>query len=368
MDNVVLSVSDFIALTNQTLEYAYPQVTIEGEVSQFKVNRGKYVFFDIKDEQGSVGCFMMLFSLKIALEDGMKVRIVARPKLTDWGKFSLTVQHIQPVGEGALRKSFELLKAKLTKEGLFAAERKRSLPEIPCRIGIVSSMQAAGYQDFITIAGERWRGISFDVTDVRVQGVQSESQIVAALEHFNQSSTVYDAIAVIRGGGSLDDLQSFNTESVARAIAGSRFPVVVGVGHEQDTTLADLAADVRAATPSNAAQILLPDAHEFKIRIGYDITQASEAVGSMVRMLRENLSRDLRDAADAATHAIARYRLTIDSMWSQIKLINPQNILDRGYSIVTDANGALVRSKKSIKTGDELMVQLSDGTVKTKAT
>jgi len=142
--NPRLSVSDFIAITNQTLEYAYPIVEIEGEVASFKINQGKFVFFDIKDAGASVGCFMMLFQLRLPVEDGMKVIVTASPKLTQWGKFSLTVKAIRPSGEGSIKKSFELLKAKLDQEGLFAIERKRPLPSIPKHIAVISSAQAAG--------------------------------------------------------------------------------------------------------------------------------------------------------------------------------------------------------------------------------
>src|ERR1700744_4751940 len=160
MENTLLSVSDFIALTNQTLEYAYPLVTIEGEVSSFKVNQGKFVFFDLKDEGGSVGCFMMAFQLRLPIEDGMKVIVTASPKLTQWGKFSLTIRSIRPSGEGALKKSFDLLKEKLDKEGLFAPERKRTLPTVPRHIGVSTSTEAAGYADCFKMVNQRWGGLA----------------------------------------------------------------------------------------------------------------------------------------------------------------------------------------------------------------
>ena len=131
MENLVISVTDAIALINQTLDYAFPTLVIEGEVASFKVNQGKFVFFDIKDDTGTLGCFMMVFQLRMPIEDGMRVKVVVTPKLTAWGKFSLTVKEIQPVGEGRLKRAFELLKEKLDKEGLFAPERKRPLPSLP---------------------------------------------------------------------------------------------------------------------------------------------------------------------------------------------------------------------------------------------
>ena len=201
---ILFGVSDFIALTNQTLEYAYPSVAIEGEVASFKVNQGKWVFFDLKDEQSSVGCFMSLYSLRVPIQDGMKVIVTASPKLTNWGKFSLTVRAIRPVGEGALKKSFELLKAKLEGEGLFAPERKRSLPQVPHHIGVISSTQAAGYADFVKILNDRWGGIKIDVAQVQVQGEAAPDQIIRAIRYFNEQAELPEVLVVIRGGGSAD--------------------------------------------------------------------------------------------------------------------------------------------------------------------
>ena len=172
MEHLPLSVSDAVALVNQTLEYAFPTLVVEGEVSSFKVNQGKFVFFDIKDSDSSLGCFMMVYQLRVPLEDGMRVQVVATPKLTNWGKFSLTVREIRPVGEGALRRAYELLRAKLETEGLFAVERKRRLPDMPKNIAVISSTQAAGYADFVRILGERWGGLNVQVAHVQVQGAQ----------------------------------------------------------------------------------------------------------------------------------------------------------------------------------------------------
>ena len=253
MATLSLSVSDFIALTNQTLEFAYPSIEVEGEVASFKVNQGKFVFFDLKDSGGSVGCFMMAWQLRVPIEDGMKVAVTATPKLTPWGKFSLTVRAVRPSGEGSLKKSFELLKVKLEKEGLFASERKRALPEVPQYIAVISSTQAAGYADFVKILGDRWGGMRVDVAQVQVQGADAPDQMIRALRYFNSQETVPQVIVIIRGGGSADDLSAFNDELLVREIATSRVPTLVGVGHEVDTSLADLAADVRAAEAKGAS-------------------------------------------------------------------------------------------------------------------
>ena len=201
MREQVYTVTDFQAVCNQILETAFSGVVVEGEAASFKVNQGKFVFFDLKDDGASVGCFMMKFALRFPIEDGMKLRVRAVPKLTAWGKFSLTVQSVIPVGEGSLKKSFELLKRKLLDEGLFDAAKKRPLPINLERIGVISSTQAAGYADFCKILNERWGGLRVEVAHTQVQGMVAADQIIRALRYFNERGGV-DVIAIIRGGGS----------------------------------------------------------------------------------------------------------------------------------------------------------------------
>ena len=329
-----LSVSDFIALTNQTLEYAYPVVEVEGEVASFKVNQGKYVFFDLKDESGSVGCFMMLFQLRLAVEDGMKVIVTATPKLTPWGKFSLTVRAIRPSGEGSLKKSFELLKAKLEKEGLFADDRKRALPMQPAHVAVISSTDAAGYADFIKILNDRWGGMKVDVAHVQVQGADAPDQIIRALKYFNTHDTPPEVIVIVRGGGSADDLSAFNDELLAREIAGSRVPTLVGVGHEVDVSLADLAADVRAATPSNAAQLLVPDRHEvaraLRQRVAGILPRMDQAITQKQSLIRDQLEHIF--AIVEHKHRDEENKLL--SLQRVLSQVNPGNVLARGYALI----------------------------------
>jgi exodeoxyribonuclease VII large subunit len=328
------SVSGFTALVNQTLDYAYPIVEIEGEVASFKVNQGKFIFFDLKDEQSSVGCFMMLFALRQPIEDGMKVVIRARPKLTNWGKFSLTVEQIRPSGEGSLKKSYDLLKAKLEKEGLFALDRKRMLPPTPSRVGVISSTQAAGYGDFIKILGDRWGGMQVQVAHTQVQGEKAADQIIKALEYFNEQETLPEVIVIIRGGGSKDDLAAFNDEQLVRAVAASRVPVLAGIGHEADESLVDLAADVRASTPSNAAQILVPDrreiiraAHQRTHSIGMQIVQAIDTHREQTRTQLEMAFSRVSERLDDAFTRLGVLRLAVSQL-------DPDTVLRRGYAMV----------------------------------
>ncbi len=329
-----LTVSDFIAITNQTLEYAYPHVEIEGEVASFKVNQGKYVFFDIKDATGSIGCFMMLWQLRVPIEDGMQVVVSAVPKLTKWGKFSLTVSAIRLSGEGSLKKGFELLKLKLEREGLFSEDRKRNLPAVPRHVAIIASVQSAGYGDFVKVLNDRWGGLQIDVNHVQVQGEGAADQIISALKRINSKNTLPEVIIVIRGGGSADDLSTFNDEMLVRALATSRIPTLVGVGHEIDVTLADMVADVRAATPSNAAQLLVPDKNEI-------IRSTRQQAHSLLPRIERIVDERRRQIRDCLQHAIimtdrqyerqASIFITAQRVLSEL---DPNKVLARGYALI----------------------------------
>lgn len=326
--------TEFLAVVNQTLEYAYSGVVLEGEVSSFKVNQGKWVFFDLKDAESSIGCFMTLYQLRMPLEDGMKVLVRGVPKMTKWGKFSFTVQAIQPVGEGSLKKSFELLKAKLEKEGLFDPAKKRKMPENLSKIGVISSTQAAGYADFVKIINERWGGLKITTAHTQVQGLDAADQIIRAINYFNEHGDV-EIIAIIRGGGSADDLAVFNDEKLVRAIAASKIPVITGIGHEVDESLADLAADIRASTPSNVAQMLTKDrqAEIAKLKTMIDRTK-QVIIQNINNALRENSDKLLNILREITTK-ISNYELNIAQKIKLLEALNPEKVLKQGYAILT---------------------------------
>lgn len=332
--NPLFTVSDFVALTNQTLEYAYPSVEVEGEVASFKVNQAKYVFFDLKDKDASVGCFMTVWQLRQPIEDGMKIIVTASPKLTQWGKFSLTVRALRPSGEGSLKKSFELLRAKLDTEGLFASDRKRALPAVPQHIAVISSTQAAGYTDFIKIVNDRWGGLKIDVAHVQVQGVDAPDQIIRALKYFNGKEMLPEVIVIIRGGGSADDLSAFNDELLAREIATSRVPTLVGVGHEVDESLADLAADVRAATPSNAAQLVVPDRQEIIRSVRYRVQSVLPRTLQAVEASRLQLAETLERAFGSIERRYQQIENQVGHQRQVLAQLNPNTILKRGYALI----------------------------------
>lgn len=365
MPPVTFTVSELIAVINQTLEYAYPSVVVEGEVASFKVSKDKYVFFDLKDDAGVVGCFMMIYQLRMPLEDGMRVRVVAQPRLTAWGKFSLTVRDVLPVGEGSIKRAFDLLKGKLEAEGLFDVARKRALPRIPARIGVVASVESAGYADFVKILNHRWSGLHVTVADVQVQGASASGQIIRAIDYFNQQSDLVEVLIVVRGGGSAEDLSVFNEEPLVRAIAGSRIPTLVGVGHEVDTSLCDLAADVRAATPSNAAQILVPDQQELLRDVVHSKRHLLRQIDSRLKDIQRGLGQAAKDMMSRLEHRLEESQQRLRSAERVLKQLGPTVVLRRGYALVRDGQGALVRGAADrLKPGDELTVTTSHAIIK----
>ncbi|MBR6505530.1 exodeoxyribonuclease VII large subunit [Candidatus Saccharibacteria bacterium] len=326
--------SSFIAVVNQTLEYAYSGVTIVGEVASFKVNQGKWVFFDLKDEESSISCFMTLWSMRQPLEDGMKVVVRGVPKLTKWGKFSLTVSQVQPVGEGSLKKAYEILKKKLSDEGLFDPERKRSIPKYLDKIGVISSTQAAGYADFIKIINARWGGMEVMVAHTQVQGMDAPDQIIRALKYFNERTDV-QVIAILRGGGSADDLACFNDEQLVRAVAASKIPVITGIGHEVDESLCDLAADIRASTPSNAAEKLTPDRENIDIGVSMIISNLEEVLTNRINSEKRIQKEKIIQIKNLVETKITDYRKILSNQIKMIAAQNPERVLQQGYAIVS---------------------------------
>ncbi len=396
-----LSVTQLVDLINETLSFAYPNIVVEGEISSFKINQGKYVFFDLKDDTNVVNCFMMVYALKLPLEDGMKVVLSGTPKLGRFSKFSLTVKSYEVAGEGHLRRAMELLKAKLTAEGLFDPGRKRSLPKFPQTIGLITSGTSAAYADFCKILAQRWGGLRLQLADVTVQGQTAPDQIVAAIETFNQMPQPPDVLVIIRGGGSLEDLMAFSTEPVARAVAASRTPTIVGVGHEIDVSLADYAADVRAATPTDAARIVVPDRREIWTQVEALSGRIHSCLQTVANTCRHQLDQALvqieqylnlpRQRVQTAElrlwHHLERLRHQHQTMVTQINVLerrlgtvnriigdnrrqlnhnlqllagyNPNAVLKRGYAIVRH-HGAIVTRSSNLKTGDEIMIQLAE--------
>ena len=380
----VFSVSEYAEYLNEAL--AGRDAVVEGEVSEYRVNQGKWTFFKIKDENAVLDCFGVVFKLKFPLEDGMRVRLYGRPSIyAKSGKFSITVEWVEPVGAGALKRAFELLKSELEKEGLFARERKRVVPRFPKRIGLITSKEAAAYNDFIKVLQHRFGGIEIYFHHVQVQGAEAAADVARAFEYFNahQPEFQLDAVVLIRGGGAMEDLAAFNSRETAYAIFGSLAPVVVGIGHEQDVTIADFVADVRASTPSNAAELIAPQRES----VAREVLEMARALERGVETLRQNSLHRV----DLAVTALDRYtfgrvhnlegvfkklalhlnffgeKITmqeskIDNFARLIKSFSPQAVLERGYALVRK-EGKVISSVNDLKTRDVIGLRLKDGEI-----
>lgn len=356
MEKQVFSVGELVSLVNQTLEFAYPTIVVQGEVASFNTSKNKFVFFDLKDNEAAIGCFMMLYTLKIPLENGMKINVVAQPRLTAWGKFSLTILRIMPVGQGSIKRAFDLLKAQLDTEGLFDASRKRVLPKIPHRIALIGSVGTAGYADFLKILNERWGGLTIEVANVQVQGLGASEQIIRAIDFFNQQAELAHVLVVIRGGGSAEDLAVFNDEPLVRAIASSRIPTIVGVGHETDISLCDLAADVRAATPSNAAQLVVPDRRNLINEVVHKEITLLQQVKNRVDVQKDKVNNTTAHMLLYVQQSFDSLRRTTEQSQRLLRQFDPGVVLKRGYALVRAANGSLVRPNTVIAPGEILTI------------
>lgn len=360
MDEVVFSVSDFVAVLNQTLEYAYSSVVIVGELSNLRVSKGRWVYFDLKDEYSSVKFFGTVQQLPGPLEDGMVILVRGVPRLHNLYGFSVNVQFMQPVGEGSLRKAADLLQAKLSAEGLFDISRKRPLPYPPRRIGLITSGESAAYRDFVKILDERWGGVEVLFADVQVQGEPAIAQVVAAITHFNTSGDAIDVLVITRGGGSADDLAVFNTEQVTRAVAASRIPTIVAIGHEIDTSLAELAADQRASTPSNAAQLLVPDKkHETR-----RLREIATTLEGLVEQKYANVERQQHDSQTqlqaTMTDILQSAERRTNEQATLLEVLSPTAVLRRGYAVVRSQSG-VIRSVAQLSSKDHIVIQFADG-------
>ena len=326
--------SELVAAINQTLEYSYSSVLLVGEVSSFKINQDKWVFFDLKDEETSVPCFMSKFQLRVPLEDGMKIVVRGVPKITKWGKFSFTVQTVQPIGEGSIKKAFEMLKRKLAEEGLFDESRKRPIPEDISRLGVISSTKAAGYADFIKILNARWGGINIKVAHTQVQGIDAPEQIIKAIKYFNEHTDV-QTIVIVRGGGSADDLACFNDEGLVRAVAASKIPIVTGIGHEIDQSLTDMAADLQASTPSNAAELISKDKRDIKWGIESNISSIARTITNRADFELKRVDEQFEHLAKFIKEKINFIYNTLLQRVKILEGLNPEKILENGYAILS---------------------------------
>ncbi len=365
-------------------------VCVRGELSNYKIYPSGHHYFTLKDAESSLRCVMFKSSaskLRFRPESGMGVTAFGRISvfLRD-GAYQLYCTDLSPEGTGDLQVAYEQLKAKLAAEGLFDPRHKKPLPAFPDKIAIITSSAGAAVHDMIRILGRRWPMTKVILLPVRVQGVEAPPEIVGAIRYANKYK-VADLIITGRGGGSIEDLWAFNDERVARAIYESELPVISAVGHEPDVTIADYVADVRASTPSNAAELAVPDASELRELLeNFDIrrTQAVRKKLSRLstrledlkgrRVLQNPMSyvdskraeldyvRDRLIAAADRINAANRHKFV--ALAASIDAMSPLKVMSRGYAIAADHKGELIRSINDVKPNEKLRLLVRDGVIK----
>ncbi|MDI3261902.1 MAG: exodeoxyribonuclease VII large subunit [Fulvimonas sp.] len=428
----ILTPSALNRLVRDLLEDALPLVWVEGELSNVSRPASGHLYFTLKDNAAQVRCAMFKPKsswLRFKPGDGMQVLLRARVGLYEpRGEFQLVVEQMEPAGEGALRRLFEELKARLAAEGLFDAARKRPLPRHVRRLGVITSATGAAIRDVLSVLARRWPLLEVEVLPVPVQGREAPPAIVAMLGKASACGR-YDALLLTRGGGSLEDLMAFNDEAVARAVAASAVPVVCAVGHEVDFAIAEFAADLRAPTPSAAAELLVPDAqavrrhlqqlaqrlqvfgvgrlqaqsqhldllharlqaqrpqarlardrlrlqqlhHRLHGALDGDLRRQRDLVARLEAQLfarhprqliaqqRRRLTADRHALRQAMTAALERSRLLLGQSARALHAVSPLATLERGYAILLDAEGRVLRSVHAAHAGQPLRGRLADG-------
>ena len=430
----IWTVRDLIAAVRTRLEREYTDAWIEGEISNFRAPDSGHLYFTLKDESAQIRVVMFRTQarlLRFRPEDGMHV--IARGRVTVYearGELQISAEYLEPKGTGALQIAFEQLKAKLQAEGLFEQDRKKAIPPLPRRIGIVSSPQAAALRDILQILQRRHHTANVLIFPAQVQGDAAPVEVSAGVRYFNKTRNV-DVIIVARGGGSVEDLAAFNHEGLARTVASSEIPVISAIGHETDFTIIDFVADLRAATPSAAAELVIRSRQEIdeqsealRKRLGHAIryrlalakNSLSELAqhGAFARMMdslgrrqqkvdelvhrMENAERRILEqhrrrwerAAAAVRHydvtrklagmrdqlqnrtstlvgafrtLLLRQRARLDRSAGQLEALSPLAILDRGYALVFDSSGKLVKDAGNVKTGEDISARVAKGEI-----
>lgn len=362
----VWSVSQVNALARELLEGSVPPLWVAGEVSGFKRYPAGHCFFTLKDKRSQLSCVMWrdeARALPAEPPEGMAVHAFGYPSLYERaGRFQFVVRELSARGEGLWRIAFERTRKKLEADGLLDPARKRPLPAFPACVGVVTSREGAAVRDIVSVIRRRAPWIDILIYPARVQGDEAPGSIVTAIAAASRSKRA-DVLIVGRGGGSAEDLWAFNQEQVARAIAGSPVPVISAVGHETDVTIADLAADYRAPTPSAAAELAVPDLE----RLRAELASAGER---MVAALRNGVSRGMRRVerleermVESMRGVIGRRRLAVASLRQHLQALGPMTVLRRGYALTLDEKGRILRSSESFRPGMAFTLRLKDGRV-----
>mgnify|MGYP001176715255 CR=1 FL=1 len=375
-------------------DYRLQDLEVEGEVSNFRIATSGHVYFTLKDSEAQLRCVMWSSDrLALNFEPGDGDQVIAQGYLGVYeagGQYQLYCRSLTLAGAGGLFAQFEALKARLQAEGLFDLERKRALPAWPQTIGIVTSPGAAALQDVLNILRRRAPWTRIILSPTLVQGTEAATQIVEALQALDACDDV-DVVLIVRGGGSIEDLWCFNEEAVVRAVAASRAPIVSGVGHEIDFTLTDFAADLRAPTPSAAAELATPiTADDLRTRVilfrdsllsstKQQLTSSVETLGALKRQLAAGIPQSrvdsLRQHVDMlrertyrmVVHQMRLQRTQLDGIRRTLQNAGPAQTLARGFAIVTSAAGTIVRDARQVQPGEPLTIRLARGTIRARA-
>ncbi len=389
MDRQSLSVTELNNFIKGLLEQepALSNVCVRGELSNYKIYPSGHHYFTLKDSESSLRCVMFKSSaskLRFRPENGMSVTVYGRVAVYPRdGAYQLYCSAIMPEGAGDLQIAFEQLKAQLASEGLFDRSHKKALPQFPKRIAIITSSAGAAIHDMIRILGHRWPMAQVVLLPVRVQGVEAPPEIAGAIRYANEFK-VADVIITGRGGGSMEDLWAFNDERVARAIYASELPVISAVGHEPDVTISDYVADARASTPSNAAEIVVPDWRDIQDSLDSYGIRADQALRKKLVSLSERLEsyRNKRVLTDPAAYIdnrrieldhvrdrlaaaeernLSKCRQNFVALTAALDAMSPLRVMSRGYAIAERNDGAVVRSTDMLNAGDSITLRLLDG-------
>ena len=383
------SVSELTDEIRSLLEGRFTRIYVEAEISGWRLYPSGHAYFTLKDEGAQISCVMFKSSLdrckaRDGLRDGAKVLVYANcTAYAPRGKYQLVVLAAKLAGVGDLMQKYLELKAKLEREGLFDPAKKRPLPFMPRRIGIVTSEAGAVIHDMCTVMSRRFPAVEIRLFPALVQGDAAPVTLIAGLEYFDSCDWSPDLVIIARGGGSYEDLFCFNDEALVRAVAACKAPIVSAVGHETDFTLCDFAADKRAGTPSIAAEIAVPVLEDLRTqisdlgeRLGNALRRRGEFFAQRLDHLSDSLASALTLAASRVSQRIDRAAVRLEPAMrfayskaearltkasEKLSLLSPYGVLDRGYALVTDVAGAVVRDAAQVKTGDEVMVRLGRG-------
>ncbi|HLE40172.1 MAG TPA: exodeoxyribonuclease VII large subunit [Nitrospirota bacterium] len=388
MQTHILTVTQLTLRVKDLLEGTFPDVWVVGEISNLNAPRSGHIYFTLKDEQSQIRAVLFRSSqrfLKFTLQHGLQVICRGRVGVYEpRGEYQLVLEYIEPKGVGALQQAFEELKARLAKEGLFDLDRKKPLPLLPRRIGIITSPTGAAIRDMLRVIRRRHPKMEILIYPVAVQGATAAPEIIGAIHYFNKEKSA-DVLIVGRGGGSLEDLWAFNEESVARAISASTIPIISAVGHETDYTVSDFVADLRAPTPSAAAEMVVRTEEGFREFIGSLESGLVRSIRRKIELFRAALREKMRLLGDPGRrleqyaqrvdellgrlatgfgYHLRRDRALLLSLTGGLEHLNPLGILSRGYSITKKLpEGIVLKNEADVEPGDLISTRLHKGEV-----